>query len=435
MNNNEEKIIGVDTASTQDQSTNVTISKNDELHLSEDVLDDMENAAINSVKDSIPLELLGFESKEENIEAEDTFDNPTEVKPSTEFGEKELREMGLDEETVQSLKDIPVDTSNLDPKNIKETKRNYLDVFKAYDINDDDALKLMQMIDQYKNGKTTNLYDNLPIAIQKIADGLRMEAAGVMKTSKDSAAKILLDNIINDAKFAKAIDEYQAEMSDLLLESDINFKKIIEGSINEVFDNIDKIREENPDVADKIVQIREAFNDAASFRRLYEYLDKVKMKQFLKNVERFNYQCDYFDRKTINKFDVRVPRISQATEILHSLLSDYDLKEIKKFITLLIMSIQQTSMDDVVDVAYVYRLVGNICIYNFANAISLFKENQEAVKYFAVIEDLIKKINSKENEYNEFRSNSDKTKLSMQPSAKTSASGVHSTATSTTVSS
>ena len=205
-------------------------------------------------------------------ETENTsYDNITPIESKgvgiPQVDEETLREAGLSDEYINELKSLPdVDTT------VNEGENNYRDLFKEYGISDDDSVALFKIIMQYKNdGIAKGLYNKLPPTVKNLADGLivvgKTESA---KVSKDNAAKILIDSFIGDAKFSASIDEFNEEMNNLLISSTEEYKSLMNGYIESIYKDIDKIRAEDPEKAEALSKIKQAFEDAEVYAKELE---------------------------------------------------------------------------------------------------------------------------------------------------------------------
>lgn len=297
----------------------------------------------------------------------------------------QLKEMGLDDDTIEFLKDVKIGDKSLC---IDEAEDNYKEVFEEYDISDEDGIKLLDAINKYKNTEEVD-YDTLPQKIKIIVDGLRITGEG--KISKNAATKVLLDSFINDAKFSKAVDSYNKEMNDLLLETDKVFGQLFKSSIDELYsdDYIDKLKEENPEQADQIQNIKNNFTKSREFKEQLDYLDHVSDKKLNKFLNRYGSECGYFNTKfNNNKYGIRVPKIEELYPIIKRARAGFTESQIKKFIIVIIKSCYKLDQNNINDLSYVYKMISNIYVYQYATVF----DDDNTKELFENISNVIRKI-------------------------------------------
>ena len=162
--------------------------------------------------------------------------------------EKETEESNYTEATAMEANvDIPgVGIPVTNPKDINEAKEDYLEVMKEYDLTDEEAVSLYNVIRLYKDGNKQGLYDRLPQRLKSIADGIvcnfPMAAPKVKRITKDSAAEFIIESMINDAKINNVFDEYDRDMRNLTNDMDKDFSAIMAEAMNESFENIEQIK-------------------------------------------------------------------------------------------------------------------------------------------------------------------------------------------------
>lgn len=298
-----------------------------------------------------------------------------------------LKAAGLSDEYIKELKSLPdVDTT------INESENNYRDLFKEYGISDDDSVALFKIIMQYKNdGIAQGLYNKLPPTVKNLADGLivvgKTESA---KVSKDNAAKILIDSFIGDAKFSASIDEFNEEMNNLLISSTEEYKSLMNGYIESVYKDIDKIKTEDPEKAEALSKIKQAFEDAEIYAKESEWLDHISAKKLKKITQNsFDNECFYFNKK-VNTTEIKLPDIRGAYPIIKKALPGYTELQIKEFIIAICKSSYNLDVNKIEDLAYIHRSIENIFAFRVLDK-AVF-ESDLAKKVFGNISVVINKI-------------------------------------------
>ena len=301
------------------------------------------------------------------------------------FDEEQMKELGLSDETIEDLKNIDIDPNDL---NIEETKSDYMEVFDNYDLSDEDTHKLLSLISKYKENPSGKYYDELPNKLKIICDGMRSTSGGVT-TSKDSTARFILDSMINDAKMGKAVDDFNKELSDLMMQTDKDYQDILNESFDEMYNRLDQIKSEDPEQAAKIELMHNAMEDAKILKRQNDYLDKgITAKKLKKYTERYKDACFYFNKKVINECNIKMPDIRKLSPIIKKALPGYTEFQIKEFIIVLIRSSYELDMTDLNDIIYIYRILADITLFEY----SVDFESEKAKQVFGAISNVIDRI-------------------------------------------
>lgn len=272
------------------------------------------------------------------------------------------------EETEEITDDTTIPGVNENIPNVDEKKSDYIEAFKPYDIEGEEAVKFLDAILEYKKtGERKGLYNKLPAKVKDYADGLKMasRSQGIKETS-DQAAEFLIKSFINDAKVNASIEDFEKDMSATIKDMNAEYAMIYNDSIKDVFSRLDEIRAENPEQAEKIEAIKKAFDDAETFSRQLELLDHTNNKKLTKSAHRLKDYIFYFNKR-VNVTEVKVPDLGEIREIIQVHLPDYDNDTIDKFIVTISNSINGMDFyNNVGDVAYVYKLITNIYNYKFS---------------------------------------------------------------------
>lgn len=300
------------------------------------------------------------------------------------FNEDELREAGLDDETIESLRDIHIDEKDLE---IDEAKASYDEVFSQYDISTEDGIKLFDLINKFKNGEDINYYNECPEKIQYIIDGLRVTGEG--KIGRNAAAKVLLDSFINDAKFNAAVDQYTEEMSELMLDTNKTFGEMFSSSINELYSDefLERLKTEDPESIAKVENMKNIFKESRLFKAQLNYLDKISIKKLKK--AKYESECAYFNKKMNNNtFNIKVPKIETLYPIIKKARAGFTEAQIKLFIITICKSCYSVDPNNIEELALVYRMISGITAYEH----SVSFEDEDADELFENISNVIRKI-------------------------------------------
>lgn len=314
------------------------------------------------------LELDGEENNND-IPDEDIITDSSIFAGVEEFTEDKMREMGLDEETINDLKDVEVDPKEIE--NVEVSNKDYLEAAATYfELTEDDAKILLNILFKYKNNPQGKYYDELPEKIKQFADGIRANSPAEMKMTKNSSARFILSNITRDAQFGKLMDDYTNDMANVMNEMHGEFQAIIQESFDDLFSNIEKIKESNPEQAETLDKFYNSFKSATTFELQLDFIDRgVNKKKISKWMTRFDDNCFYFNRKVnsdanrergIKFADIRtlIPTIKKARD-------GFTEKQIKEFIIVFLKSIEKMDLTDTANLFYIYGVVSAIDSFRF----------------------------------------------------------------------
>lgn len=304
-----------------------------------------------------------------------------------------------EESNYDSSEKIELDSDNViagvnstDINNVKENYNDYTEVFKDYDINENDVEELINLIKKYKNNEDINYYKNLPESVKKYADGIRsVSISSGYNMSRNESAKTILKEFVNDAQVKNVIDSFQTELNDTMIEMNTNYDRYILEAFDEAFSKIDEIEATNPEQAKNIRDVKKAFEDAITFSKQKEYIEKTSANKLNKYLNKYNGEIAYFNNR-VNVTEVKVPDINELVPIIHEALPQFSIENIKKFIIVICKSNYDLDVEHrLIDLAYIYRMISIIYGYKFVTDFS----NESTKKLFDTIADVITSIINK----------------------------------------
>ena len=294
-----------------------------------------------------------------------------------------------------------IETSNIIPgidgvqsniiDSINESQENIKDALNPYELDEKSTIQMLNLIEEYKKGNKNNLYSKLPIVFKNTVDMMvKQEIKNCTPNNiskiKDATATVIIESFINDAKMSASVNEFSSEMNKTISEMSIEYDDMINKAIDDTFSKIDEIRVDNPQQAERLESIKNAFDNALSFKDQLNYVKNTPSYVLKKSINSYNDIVRRFNTKVNNNtFGVKVPNIEEIIPIIkYALPNKYTNKSIKQFI----ISICNTSKDpkDLAGTAYNYRLVSSIYKYKF----TAIDEKGEAI--FENISKVIDKI-------------------------------------------
>ena len=294
---------------------------------------------------------------------------------------EELNEAKKETETTEYDEIVPMEeVESLD--DVKESENDYIESLKHYNLSNKEVMNLLEAIHDFKsdNYDLSKIYDMLPKEFQSMVIGFSTIAASDgSKMSKKQATKFVMNQVINDAKINSAFNTYEKEMHNTVAQIDGELQALVNGEINKLFDNINKIEVENPEQAERIKTIKKAIDDASTFKVQYDFIDNKTMKKINKDYKlRYRQRCSYYNKK-INCTEIKMPDVNELPDIISSYIrGDYSDDIIGKFILLIIESTHRLPLDlstEYYNTVYVYKLLSQI--YDYKYMIGANVDNQD----------------------------------------------------------
>lgn len=271
---------------------------------------------------------------------------------------------------------------------VQETNDDYRYILSNYDVTEDEVVGLIDLISRYKNNEDIDYYENLPKSFKDIADGFRsISLSKNYKMSKNESAKLILKELVNDAQISNTVDTFQSELNETVTNMNKEYDKIMLDAFDETFKKIDEIELKDPEQAKKIRTIKKAFDEALTFDKQREYINSISAKKLAKFTKHYSRETLYFN-KLVNVTDVKIPDIRALLQVIHNNLPQFEIEDIKKFITAICKSSYDLQVDkNIEELAYIYKMVSSIYKYNFVKNYS--DDNDEAKTIFGNIADVI----------------------------------------------
>lgn len=272
-------------------------------------------------------------------------------------------------ETMEEIPGVDVIPSNI-AETIEEDEADIKDVLSNYDLDDESMIQMLKLIDEYKAGNQSSVYSRLPEKMQEMVNGILMtETNGnipfkQVTSMKNSIAKMLIDSFINDAKISAAVDDFNEEMSSTIKEMNAEYDNMVGDAIDGVFNRIEEIRAENPEQAERIESVKNAFDAATTFEKQLEFAKHTSAGKFNKYLGRYKDDVYYFNKKVNNNAaGVKVSNIEEIVPIIKMALPQYTEEDIKKFVICICRTVSNT--DELAEISYQYRMISSIYKYKF----------------------------------------------------------------------
>lgn len=272
-------------------------------------------------------------------------------------------------EATEVIPGVDVMPSNI-AETIEEDENDIKEVLDSYDLDDESTIQMLKVIDEYKAGNQSSLYSRLPKKMQEMVNGIVLtEVQGNISPKqimpmRNSVSKMLIDSFISDAKISAAVDDFNTEMSSTIDEMNAEYDNMLGDAIDSVFNKIEEIRAENPDQADKIESVKNAFDSASTFQRQLEFAKHTSPNKFNKYLNRYKDDVFYFNKKVnSNTVGVKVNNIEEIVPVIKLALPQYTEEDIKKFVICICRTVGDIST--LAEISYEYRMISSIYKYKF----------------------------------------------------------------------
>lgn len=298
----------------------------------------------------------------------------------------------------------------------------------TFDLSDEEVFQVMQCLENMKKNPKYPVYANLPEKMQLTISKMAYDNH-VDPTKLNDISRMILTEMINQAGVDQALVDLEKALDDAL-----NVPSIVDmysEHTHEVMDKlipetIESIKDEFPDKAHRLEQIREAFNSGYNFSFAKQYYeDNARLRKTMRRyeteydrtIDHYNYMNEKSNFKMSdaheilpalkkvlitdanNTFSVYNEDTREEMPEMQKKLIDLNVTEddIKKFCIMITRSCENLNPNDPVDAAYMYYLVRNI--------ISLIHVNESKTAFAAElinnICDVITFIRDKESEFRE----------------------------------
>jgi hypothetical protein len=269
-----------------------------------------------------------------------------------------------DSNIIPGIKDVDLSITD----SIEESQENIKDALNPYTLDEKATVQMLNLIEEYKKGNKNNLYSKLPSTFKKTVDMLAEQElknfTGNPLQIKNAVAALIIESFINDAKMSASVEEFSSEMNKTVAEMHTEYDIMINKAIDDTFSKIDEIRTTNPEQAERLESIKNAFDNALTFEEQLNYVKNTPSFVLRKDLNDYIGILTRFNTKVNNNtFGVKVPKIEEIVPIINNALPKYKMNDIKKFM----IAICKTSKDpkDLAGTAYNYRLISSIYRYKF----------------------------------------------------------------------
>ena len=296
----------------------------------------------------------------------------------------------------------------LDQFNDTEFKRNFMSTTKSmYNISDDSAIGLIDVMMAYRRDKSINVYDKLPDEIKKQVQNICM-SANAPATSRNAIAKAILDQMIAETATDQTFIDFEKSLNEAMRIPSL--VDLYEEHMNDTM-NIklpamaDAIEKEDPEKAKLLREIAVRYDWARDYSKLQEVYDtntriRRSVRKEYDKWRKFAEELNYANRDSKFRMpDATTLQIILVKHIANDDSCDITEDQVNKFLTLLYRSCEELNNYDILDAAYMYYLLKNITMMSYVNDDSSQIADSFSAELISNIKALIYYISAKEEEF------------------------------------
>lgn len=350
---------------------------------------ELTNSELDSVIDTAK------ESRENSVDMA-KYQDEVQINPDAELEE----DVDFIDADIENIGDNTSEPSNINILNIESASASEATrtvVKNNFNLSDEDSFKIFDII---KNLKTPgySVYNNLPDDLKKIIDDvLKKNNVATTISNREMYARNVMDEIIRDSGIEQTFIDLEEALDEALNIPSIvdlyseHTREVMEEKIPEM---IEKIKDTEPENAQKLADIKEAFTKSYTFSRAIEgfnasFIRKAIRRyelEFRNSLRNFNYKnrestfkmCDALEMPTVLKnilidepiriyngyteIGKRVPEV--ISRLIELKISEVD---IQKFCILITKTAMSLDASNIIDASYMYYLIKNIVVLKASN--------------------------------------------------------------------
>lgn len=308
--------------------------------------------------------------------------------------------LNTNEESDYEIPDIDID--NIDMNEVNETLEKMIDnniqdaVIEKYGLEGEQAFKFANIIIDIRHNKNVkNIYESLPEQIKEKIDEVTAQQGNNLpkgmskKVYKEYLSKVILQELIKEMEL-DAIDLEKA-MQDLVPTPTEMYSETSREYIEDKFPEVaEKIKEDYPENAKRLMDMRQGYMDAYTFEPMYELFKKSKIVKTVRRSEVLWSRIDQQYRKIAEVCKFNLYPLNDISEALTKL--NFTETQAKRIATLFVYTYTDGVEDFVSDDEYndIYR--NSFANYFEANVKNLALSPNMISDFSKVIKDNLVKL-------------------------------------------
>lgn len=271
------------------------------------------NVTINdTVQENKIDEKITIEDKTENelsndgdVSVGDNDDNESQDSSISEEDNRIKTTEQKEELSREEIEDLPISDLDVDDSSIIKNSIN------KFNINENDALKLIRVINRYKSGEKFNVYNELPDILKNEIKKDAMEYNITDKSTINFLSKNLINSIIEDTYMNDSITDIEKQLEELTAPLGNVSGLIVDtftDSLTEKFETnlqklADEIKDKEPDNYNRLMTIKKNFIDSYNLNKINEMIDNNPYninRAYKEGRDRWNKVVSEFEKETAN---------------------------------------------------------------------------------------------------------------------------------------
>jgi hypothetical protein len=274
---------------------------------------------------------------------------------------------------------MEMSSKELDSRNVDITDESFSKIRDSYSISDDDAKKFISVLIEYKNGRKFNIFNALPTSMQVIISSSAPNLGYAKPPTHilNFLAKELIEQYIHEMYIDQEFIDFQKSLEAEFNLPDITTmyqeyqKDLMEKSIIE---KADRIREQYPDKAEKLMKISEAYKNARTLDNFKTALIRnKKLKLRTSDLNGYVRYCKEFNFK-YEKSKLMINDVSIIGVILGRKLKNTPLTDIERFVVAFCKFTSFMTPNNIEEHTFMYYTIKNIMSLDYIDDSSDFSQ-------------------------------------------------------------
>lgn len=304
---------------------------------------------------------------------------------------KEVETMPNSNISLFDIGDKDAEMKNIQNRVISDAKDNM-------DLSDEDVTNLLDIISKFRKDQNYPVYKNLPEVMKTTIKQIAFEH-NIPSNRFNEIARMFVTEMINDAAVKEAFVDLETSLNQALnipSISDVYSDHIREVMEKQIPETAERIREEHPEQAKMLEDIRDMFKKSYDFSMAIEaYNNNTRLRKAIRRYEKeIKTSLNWFNFLN-QKSRFKMNDVTELPEVLHKVLienkpnsefyiynengetvvnknhpllsMDITTVDIDKFCILITQSCANLNPDDVIDASYMYYMMRNIISLKLAN--------------------------------------------------------------------
>lgn len=280
-----------------------------------------------------------------------------------EAKEEVEEENDMTEEEVENFNDVPATEIEVSDEELTDKVKTIIGSGES--INDNDVIRILDIVKRYKNGEKFSVYNELPTSFKQLIDQAAMEAGVADIRYRNYFAKNFINELVSDIFLSKEIKNFEDEMAEIHKQMGNIPGMVVDSYSDEIGDKYiglrgiaDKIENEDHDKAEKLRAIAQSFEDTFTLKRIFDEIEKNPSfvnRNYKRGRDSYNRMVEDFNETFA---DVK-PKV-KSIEIVHDSLAmfGYDEEIVRTVVSMIYSSIMSSAKELTIEThIYAYYLI------------------------------------------------------------------------------